>query len=217
MGAGPRPALWAGAGKAGEQRRGGSRQWGGRRPGAGLGAAREAAPQLLPRPPARPRSAGHTLSDVAAPREPMGLARGSLDPRGSTPSRMPRGGRSGPGRVPFPALAVSSARGARFPASPGPPVPAGREPLPTAPQAPRKVLQERRRRPSLPRPVRPGCVRASGASRPPLQLLSRAGDWDPPASSGQRRLPGGRRPRGLPRPRAGRGEGLLSWRVRAAS
>lgn len=132
MGAGPRPALWAGAGKAGEQRRGGSRQWGGRRPGAGLGAAREAAPQLLPRPPARPRSAGHTLSDVAAPREPMGLARGSPDPRGSTPSRMPRGGRSGPGRVPFPALAVSSARGARFPAAPGPPVPAGREPLPTA-------------------------------------------------------------------------------------
>lgn len=71
------------------------RQVRGRRGGAGLrergaaevrGSARPGSQPrgLLPRPPAR-RARGHTLRDVAAPREPAGV--GSRDPRGPTPGR----------------------------------------------------------------------------------------------------------------------------------
>lgn len=82
---GPRPEVAPEPGRQVRRRRGGA---GLRERGAAgvRGSARPGSqpPGLLPRPPAR-RAPGHTLRDVAAPREPAGV--GSRDPRGPTPGR----------------------------------------------------------------------------------------------------------------------------------
>lgn len=183
----------------------------------GLGAAGE--PVLSAPPPPARGAPGHTLRDVAAPREPMGV--GSRLPWTPTGSRQggclwgtalaPPGLHTGaflflsrPFAQPW---AVSSGRGTRFPASPGVP---GVGTRPVAPARCRESGAGRSsrkggRRLSLPRPVqlteprRPCCDRASAVSS------SAAVDWGPRFPPSSLALLVARAPRASRAAGAGRG------------